>query len=293
MIGLFRNILVFSLLASTTGFSYAADGIALGARAPGTTLISIDGIDTSKATITAVLTRADYEECNEIGGQACGTGDMVPNQKFVINADCEIGTVIDIDGERYRRTGDWAQNENGAGFFEGRPKFVGPDGDLAYASNAYNGGRLAIAYERLCPNAAEMSVVTTTTSTSEAADIMDPTKLDGRIIWDHNGSDMLIDADKGVIVYDRPKPSIAKTVKPGQVLFRGNIDPMGAVSGTAYTFKRGCTPAPYAVKGRWNDEGVLTLTGAAPKRSKTGCAVDGRTSASAHSTLDFKFLFSP
>lgn len=112
--------------------------------------------------------------------------------------------------------------------------------------------------------------------------------------YDHNGSIMLVDAAKGVIVYDKPKRTIAPTIKPGTVLFRGKPwkegDQDTVIKGTAYVFKQGCSAAAYEVRGTCSPHfGIskLTLEGAAPVRSKTSCDIVGHTSVGPNSRLVF------
>ena len=112
--------------------------------------------------------------------------------------------------------------------------------------------------------------------------------------YDHNGSVVTVDASRGVIVYDRPKKSIADTVKPGTILFRGEPWKDGdvdvVVKGVAYAFKKGCQAAAYEVRGMYHAiYGIsrLTLEGAAPMRSKTSCAIIGHTSTGPNSKLVF------
>jgi len=108
--------------------------------------------------------------------------------------------------------------------------------------------------------------------------------------WTHNGSTMLISEKGGRIVYEEPKASIAGTIKKGTTLFEGRFDGKRIV-GTAYVFKKGCEPAPYAVTGRMGDNpgnfgSRIVLTGAAPKRDPASCAIVGTTGA--HSRLVFE-----
>ncbi len=108
--------------------------------------------------------------------------------------------------------------------------------------------------------------------------------------WFHNGSDMLVDEAYGEIRYDKPKASIAKAVKPGDVLFRGTFHKDGTVEGTAFAFKVGCEPAPYPVKGRYPNpatfvNGRMVLAGPGPKRKADSCEVERLTSSSGHSRL--------
>ncbi|HEV7325492.1 MAG TPA: hypothetical protein VGN91_10500 [Bosea sp. (in: a-proteobacteria)] len=118
-------------------------------------------------------------------------------------------------------------------------------------------------------------------------------KLDGPP-YDHNGSIVIVDAAKGLIVYDRPKASIAATIKPGTVLFRGQPWKDGdtdiVIKGTAYVFKKGCPAAAYEARGTYHPTfGIskLTLEGAAPMRSKTSCDIIGHTATGPNSKLVF------
>ncbi|MBC7285831.1 hypothetical protein [Hoeflea sp.] len=109
-------------------------------------------------------------------------------------------------------------------------------------------------------------------------------------IFDHNGSDVVVRADRGTIVYATPKSSISGAVSHGTVLFEAEpwdpSDPGATIQGTAYVFKKGCPPAPYTVAGRYEGPYRLVLKGAAPVRSKSGCKViDYRMNG--NSTLQF------
>jgi hypothetical protein len=103
----------------------------------------------------------------------------------------------------------------------------------------------------------------------------------------HNGSEVLIDERAGVIRYDVPKASIRAAVSKGTVLFRGTFAATGAVTGTAYVFKAGCEPAPYAVSGQ-SKGSTITLKGNAPRRDPNSCAVTGTTASGAHTVLTFQ-----
>lgn len=120
--------------------------------------------------------------------------------------------------------------------------------------------------------------------------IIAPSELQGGTPYDHNGSTMKVSFDDGVIIYREPKDSIAGTVPVGQVLFRGKMTVNGRISGTAYVFKRGCAPAPYAVEGRDTDPGFV-LTGKAPVRG-AGCEVIGYSSDSPNARLRFRNMMS-
>lgn len=106
--------------------------------------------------------------------------------------------------------------------------------------------------------------------------------------WTHNGSAVAVDQDAGVIAYNKPRAGLAGVVQPGSVLFRGRLGYSGqGASGTAYAFKEGCDPAPYAVRGGYDRSNeILTLVGAGPIRQ--GCEVVGYSMTSPHSRLVFK-----
>jgi hypothetical protein len=104
----------------------------------------------------------------------------------------------------------------------------------------------------------------------------------------HNGSRAIITRDKGVveIKYETPRPGLP--VKEGDVLFSGTWDGRGHYQGIAYTFKRGCEPAPYPVEGKDDGPGII-LAGLTPRRDPKGCAVVGSAANGQHSRLVFEF----
>lgn len=106
---------------------------------------------------------------------------------------------------------------------------------------------------------------------------------------EHNGSIVISYPDRGVIVYADPKASLKGTVKSGDVLFRGVIDTKHRrIYGTAYVFKRGCAPAPYAVTGTAIESAeIFKLVGAAPVRDPKSCAVTGFSSKGGNAALQF------
>ncbi|MNE77864.1 hypothetical protein D3C80_1742180 [compost metagenome] len=57
------------------------------------------------------------------------------------------------------------------------------------------------------------------------------------------------------------------------------------LSGVAYTYKKGCEPAPYLVSGHFNGSAKLTLQGKAPVRE--GCTVVGYSNKSPNAKLVF------
>lgn len=108
-------------------------------------------------------------------------------------------------------------------------------------------------------------------------------------VWNHNGSQMLWQADGEVrvISYLVPRPGLP--VEPGTVLFEGRR--VGArLEGIARTFRQGCPPAEYAVAGEIASETHVVLTGAAPVRARTGCAIVGYSQSSPNAVLEFTYL---
>ena len=58
------------------------------------------------------------------------------------------------------------------------------------------------------------------------------------------------------------------------------------LAGTAYAFKAGCQPAPYAVNGVFRSTNIA-LAGASPTRDPHSCTVTGYTSRSPNARLSF------
>ncbi|GGF80488.1 hypothetical protein GCM10007301_45750 [Azorhizobium oxalatiphilum] len=111
--------------------------------------------------------------------------------------------------------------------------------------------------------------------------------------YDHNGSTVMVHPENGLIIYQSPKPSMEDVAPEGTVLFRGPVfSYSGAISGTAYAFKKGCAPAPYAVSGGYSaDNATITLRGASP--AWKGCDVVGYRKDSPNAVLRFKSMMSP
>ncbi len=113
--------------------------------------------------------------------------------------------------------------------------------------------------------------------------------------FDHNGSQVIVFEKGGVIVYEIPKASIAGTVKPGDLLFSGSLaGSAGRARGTAFVFKSGCEPAPYAVTGRmtwqgWGGRNEIVLRGRSPVRAENSCAIASYSATSPNSVLRIEF----
>jgi hypothetical protein len=105
---------------------------------------------------------------------------------------------------------------------------------------------------------------------------------------DHNKSQMLVSEWKDgtiEITYDAPRSGLP--VARETLLFRGRRD--GArYSGTAYIFKSGCAPAPFAVQGMEDvRREAIVLTGALPHRIPGSCDVMASVPSDRLSTLVF------
>ncbi len=137
--------------------------------------------------------------------------------------------------------------------------------------NSFNGKSLRALLRSLYhPLKAERS---TTTSEAAAVGIVGGTS---DYLADHNGSEVMVSPATGTIHYFRPKASMAGIVSPGATLFRGSFG-KNAVSGTAYVFRRGCSPAPYAVTGvGYTGPGSgFVLVGHPPIRASGSCSIIG------------------
>jgi hypothetical protein len=124
---------------------------------------------------------------------------------------------------------------------------------------------------------------------AKAANAPEPVHVDSAY---HNNSEMLVSEWKDTaveITYNHPRPGLA--VAEGTLLFRGIRD--GArYSGTAYTFKAGCPPAPYAVTGvKDQKQEMIVMTGAAPRRDPHSCEIIGESAQSGSAKLVFDTKF--
>ncbi|KQT57540.1 MULTISPECIES: hypothetical protein [unclassified Aureimonas] len=285
-------------------------GLAVCAQCASTTKVLLTGAGTEAAKAVAEFTKGDVDRwCNgyvvdEAKNAQCKSDGEIPGgklgERLTSSADCLAGKIVDIDGKIFTTDGIWLAGEHGIGVAEpGEIRFRDSNGEIEGSSRAGRGKGLIINYARLCP--AGVAAVAKTSSKSMASSneaAVDPatavslSSLSGNA-YDHNGSQMRIDRDRGVIAYDDPKSSISGTVRSGQVLFRGKL-PWRSMkaSGTAFTFKKGCAPAPYKVTGYWTENQDLVLTGAAPKRAKEGCEVVGYSKSGGNSKLTFKSLMS-
>jgi len=104
----------------------------------------------------------------------------------------------------------------------------------------------------------------------------------------HNGSRTIYTRDKGRVEIRYETPKAGLSVKEGTLLFSGVSDSRGNYSGTAYTFKSGCEPAPYPVAGKESGPGIV-LVGVAPRRASHSCAIIGDTVTGKNARLVFEY----
>ena len=111
----------------------------------------------------------------------------------------------------------------------------------------------------------------------------------GDSLWLHNGSVMYYHAQGASRTFTYYKPRRGLERLRGKVLFSGQKHGW-RMAGTAYTFRRGCAPAPYSVGGDAATPGRIVLDGAAPVRARGGCAVTGYSRNNGNARLVFTYL---
>lgn len=109
--------------------------------------------------------------------------------------------------------------------------------------------------------------------------------------WEHNGSRMKLEENgtSRKIIYEQPRSGLAGAgVKPGTVLFDGEVKSDGRMSGYAKLFRKGCNPIDYYVEGAFDQSnGTLLLQGQAPIYSGEGCKITGYSDDNSASSLAF------
>lgn len=196
---------------------------------------------------------------------------------YEVRADCHSGEMTSHHGDRYVYDGLWTVAD--AEMWRGWARFTHIEsGETVGTSNAAGGITLAAQWRTLCPYGAPfdrqpLKLIVTGEDSSL-----------NREVAGHNGSGMMIDYDMGTISYSAPKESLDGVVPVGALLFRGTIIMNGPVEGMAFTFRKGCEPAPYHVEGYFpSDSDKLVLTGRSPVRE--GCEVVGYTERSPNARL--------
>ena len=109
-----------------------------------------------------------------------------------------------------------------------------------------------------------------------------------KTILQHNGSLVLMTREKGHVEIRYETPREGLSLQQGTLLFSGNNDGRGNYIGTAYTFKRGCQPAPYLVVGKEAGPGIV-LVGSAPQRDPRSCDVVASAATGKNARLVFEY----
>ncbi len=254
-------------------------------KMPSAKIIKSEGIGTKSAKIEAKTGEAELKAwCDnwQPGDNDCLNQALAEDQKtiYVASANCQSGDMTDPSGRKVMQSGQISEG----GMFDGRLRFKDlKTGKFVGTNNADGGLTLATQWLALCPYGLPYDVLPMKKTVSPS----DHSETGGQAA-SHNGSSMRVDTVQGFISYLHPKH---KSIAPDSVLFRGSLVRDGPVIGMAYTFKKGCEPAPYYVEGDWNEySGIIELKGAAPVRSKTSCDVTGYSAKSPNAKLKFILL---
>jgi hypothetical protein len=278
--------------------------LSVATRTPFATVVSSSGIGTDKAEAVAKFT--DKSKRNQCEGynsndkdirECIGEWDRNLSKVVSASANCPDG-ILFFSGSRYEYVGTWPD------LIDGRKltKWKGPNAKIVPDGMASEAYPLDQNWSTLCPGVVPKRIKSPENSrsvvlplTSDKTSTVKAGKVSGRP-WMHNGSEIaqyeIAGSSSGrplyELAYNKPKASIRSVVRPGAILFRGDLAD-GRISGTAYAFKDGCEPAPYPVKGRYsNHMYTLTLVGAGPVRK--GCQVVSYSDLSPHSILKFSYL---
>jgi hypothetical protein len=109
-------------------------------------------------------------------------------------------------------------------------------------------------------------------------------------IYEHNGSviNWFVVNGEATATYATPKASLLTSgIQEGTVVFKG-FEEGSRITGTAYTYRKGCAPAPYEVVGYFSGNNIV-LSGPSPVRAKGGCDVLSYTLDSPNAKLVFKY----
>ncbi|CAN7338663.1 hypothetical protein [Neorhizobium sp. LjRoot104] len=287
------------LLATTVAVS--AETISIEAHSPELSVNAAEGIGTANAHILAEMTRKDASDyCSNwfLGRGKAVINDCIKtsldgdNTKAEISADCDAGSLTDPRGRKFTFAGAWDKHDDIRA--PGRFRFKDETGTIVEPNNAAGGLTLAHLWTTLCPQGfptldTEFNPYVKKRDFALASTKDTDHPLNNSLNIEpfiHNDSFMHVSYRYGLITYHDPKPSIAGTIPPNTLLFQGRIEHMGEAIGVAYTFKKGCEPAPYFVIGYYHAQtSTYFLHGKAPLRSKTNCDIIGYSDKSPNATL--------
>lgn len=290
----FTTVITAVALAASSTPAFAIGGyeptsIWIHPKEPTAVVFNFGGIATENAFIEARYTEETIKDWCENwmpGREDCLKSPPLnlPNEDFRVSANCRTGELSDPYGGRFKFSGIFAGNDLFDRAFEFTDQMTGK---VVQQNNADGGRVLAGFWADLCPLGAPYDILPVeqvVNRSKEYPQLRGEYDVSGAMFIAHNGSQMTYDPSLGIISYTYPKN---KRIEPDTVLFRGSITPNGSVHGMAYTFKKGCDPAPYYVSGYDEGTETLTLKGKAPIRE--GCEVVGYTEDSPNAKLEFTF----
>ncbi len=238
---------------------------------------------TARARVTLSTARnwcAGWQPGTEAQVEDCAKGVVAQEggKVYESRANCVTGELWSFDGRKYLFDG----RVEGSRFDDGNIAIKDAEtGKRIGTDNAANGLGYAVEWLALCPFGTPYDRVPVENTLHIGPDYQPYGMPAG-----HNGSDMFFDQRQQIIYYTRPKASISGTISENTVLFHGWITPGSGMQGVAYTYKKGCKPAPYIVQGYDQGGDRMVLTGKAPVRK--GCDVVGYTDSSPNARLVFE-----
>ena len=246
-------------------------------KAPAPIIFEFADYGGTNSTMRAKITQQSIESwCGawQPNDTSCAVGHEIDETVYEARANCLTGDLW-VDGRHLVFDGPEKEDKDFYGYVALKDAVTGKHVGM---SNAARGREYGAMWLKLCPMGWPYKSV--------PVHLKFETEERYGESMGHNGSAMFYHQKQHIIVYSEPKPSIAGTVAPETVLFRGWAVPNEWLSGVAYTFKKGCDPAPYLVSGYDNGSFQLTLRGKAPVRE--GCKVIGFSSKSSNASLDFE-----
>ena len=262
--------------------------LVIGAQMPSARVFEWSGYGGEKSHAKARITFEDARNnCSAFKADASheyleGCAEAAADGRvWEMTANCHTGDLW-TDGGHYRFDGPYKE-----GFYAGYVSMKDmKTGKKVGWDSASGGVSLGTNYRILCPMVTPYDIIPYSRNFTLSAD----DSLFGEIMG-HNGSVMFHPQGKHIIVYSAPKDSIAGTIKENTVLFRGWVVPGQWIAGIAFTFKKGCEPAPYHVEGRLDNSyetpyPSMILRGRSPVRD--GCKVVGYTDKSPNAKLEFQ-----
>ena len=250
---------------------------------PIATITASEGIGTAKASLAAKIDKDGADDwCGNYRpeDETC-VSDLISEHPdaYKATANCQTGEMTDPLGQQVKFDGTHSDDD-----FQGWFAFKDVKTDKRIGTDNASGGLvLANQWMSLCPYGRPYDELPIENVMTESTYYSDSGETIG-----HNGQSMRLVHGKDAISYG-PHPRSA-SIPPFSTVFRGMVTYFdNPVKGVAYTFKKGCEPAPYWVEGHVDREGKIELHGKAPVREKNGCKVVGYTEKSKNANLVFRF----